>query len=728
MSTVTLKDFGTAFFKSYSVAFFSDKILFSVLLLIITFFDVYSGICGLFSVIVCLLFAFWLGFNQEKIKHGFYTFNALLIGIGLGMSYEFNLMLIFMIGLFSCFSLIITVSIEAILGKYYLPYLSIPFLIVYWLSFLATPLSNVLEISSREVVFSKELFVIGGFSIVEAYDKLNMTGHLDVIKLYFFSLSSIFFQFNVVTGVLLSLGILYFSRIAFLLSVIGFFTAFFFYKIFQVNISETEFALIGFNFILTAIAIGGYFFVPSKKSFLWVLVITPITLIVALSFAKIFYSWGLYIYSLPFNFMVILFIYAMKMRIIRDPGLSEVIIQKHSPESNLYSFVNNNHRFRDKSYYSINLPFFGYWNISQGHEGEITHKGEWKHAWDFVITNENGKTFTGSGEKLEDFYCYNKAVLAPADGYITDIVDGISDNRIGDVNLEYNWGNTIIIQHGDKFYSKLSHLKPDSIKVKKGDWVKSGQQLALCGSSGRSPEPHLHFQLQTTPFIEGKTIEYPIAQYVVKTSEVPEFHNYDIPKVNQKVSNLEVNSLLRNAFNLIPGRKITFELDGWKEKKITWEVNADIYNYTFLKCLQSGSIAYFANDGKVFYFYDFDGDKNSLLYHFFLSVYKLPLGFYGKMTVRDTLPVDILFGKLTLLPQDIVAPFFMYLGAKYKLYYESINDTVNPTELILTSSVNKSIFGKPLQARDFKLHVNKKGLDEFQFEFRKRKVTARCIN
>lgn len=728
MNSVSLKDFGIAFFKSYSVAFFSDKILFSILLLVITFFDVASGVCGLFSVIVCLLFAFWLGFNHDKIKHGFYTFNSLLIGIGLGMSYEFNLMLLFIIGLLSCFSLIITVSVEAILGKYYLPYLSIPFLIVYWLSYLATPLSSVLEISSREVVFSKELFVLGGISIIEAYDRLNMTGQFDVIKLYFLSLSSIFFQFNVITGVLLSIGILYFSRIAFLLSLIGFFTAFFFYKIFQVNISETDFALTGFNFILTAIAVGGYFFIPSRKSFLWVLVVIPITLIVALSFSKIFYYWGLYIYSLPFNFMVVLFIYAMKMRFVRDPGLAEVVIQKHTPESNLYSFVNNNYRFRDKSYYAINLPFFGYWTVSQAHNGDITHKGEWKHAWDFVITNENGKTYGGSGEKLEDFYCYNKAVLAPADGYVTDIIDGIPDNRIGDVNLEYNWGNTIIIQHGDKFYSKLSHLKPDSIKVKKGDWVKSGQQLALCGSSGRSPEPHLHFQLQATPFIEGKTIEYPVAQYVVKTSGVPEFHNYDIPKVQQKISNLEINSLMRNAFNFIPGRKISFQVNGKKAKQVTWEVNADIYNYTYINCLQSGSIAYFANDGKVFYFYDFDGDKKSLLYFFFLSVYKLPLGFYDKMNVDDTLPVDLLFGKTALLPQDFISPFYLYLGSNYRMNYDSINDTINPTSLTLKSSVEKTIFRKPLGKRSFRISINRKGIDEFVFEKDKQTITAKCLN
>jgi hypothetical protein len=42
------------------------------------------------------------------------------------------------------------------------------------------------------------------------------------------------------------------------------------------NIAELSYGYIGFNFILTAIAIGGFFIVPSKYSFLWVILLTPI--------------------------------------------------------------------------------------------------------------------------------------------------------------------------------------------------------------------------------------------------------------------------------------------------------------------------------------------------------------------------------------------------------------------------------------------------------------------
>ena len=45
----------------------------------------------------------------------------------------------------------------------------------------------------------------------------------------------------------------------------------------------------------------------------------------------------------------------------------------------------------------------------------------------------------------------------------------------------------------------LCHLKPKSIKVKKGESVVQGQEIASVGNSGNTVEPHLHIHLQDTP-------------------------------------------------------------------------------------------------------------------------------------------------------------------------------------------------------------------------------------
>jgi murein DD-endopeptidase MepM/ murein hydrolase activator NlpD len=45
------------------------------------------------------------------------------------------------------------------------------------------------------------------------------------------------------------------------------------------------------------------------------------------------------------------------------------------------------------------------------------------------------------------------------------------------------------------------YLRRGSIRVRRGDRVTLGQQLAECGNSGNSTEPHLHFQLMDHPSV-----------------------------------------------------------------------------------------------------------------------------------------------------------------------------------------------------------------------------------
>ena len=97
-------------------------------------------------------------------------------------------------------------------------------------------------------------------------------------------------------------------------------------------------------------------------------------------------------------------------------------------------------RFHQSEGLSISLPFLGKWTVSQGHEGEHTHKDSYRHAWDFVITDLDGKQFSGKGDYAEDYYCFDKPVLAPADGTVEYIIDNIEDNIIGDTNVKDNWG------------------------------------------------------------------------------------------------------------------------------------------------------------------------------------------------------------------------------------------------------------------------------------------------
>jgi hypothetical protein len=63
------------------------------------------------------------------------------------------------------------------------------------------------------------------------------------------------------------------------------------------------------------------------------------------------------------------------------------------------------------------LPVFGRWQVYQGFDGEHTPRPPWQHALDFYIT-EDGKSCSGQGEALEDYYCFGLPVLSPVHGQV----------------------------------------------------------------------------------------------------------------------------------------------------------------------------------------------------------------------------------------------------------------------------------------------------------------------
>lgn len=151
------------------------------------------------------------------------------------------------------------------------------------------------------------------------------------------------------------------------------------------------------------------------------------------------------------------------------------------------------------------LPFDGIWYVSNGgitqetsHSWDIVAQ---RYAYDFVVVDEALKRWRTDGKSLEDYLCYGLPILAPADGEVVHIQDGVRDApRVGtgwlDVFTPNFPGNTITIKHAENEYSFLAHLRPGSICVQIGDVVQKGQEIAKCGNSGHSTEPHLHFQLQ----------------------------------------------------------------------------------------------------------------------------------------------------------------------------------------------------------------------------------------
>jgi len=100
------------------------------------------------------------------------------------------------------------------------------------------------------------------------------------------------------------------------------------------------------------------------------------------------------------------------------------------------------------------------------------HQGNLRNAIDFIADEET-------------------PVLAAADGIVTFVKD---DSNTGGSNPIY-WSHTnfIVIMHSNGEYLRYDHLSYDSSRVKAGQHVRAGEEIARVGMTGYTYLPHLHF-------------------------------------------------------------------------------------------------------------------------------------------------------------------------------------------------------------------------------------------
>ena len=146
------------------------------------------------------------------------------------------------------------------------------------------------------------------------------------------------------------------------------------------------------------------------------------------------------------------------------------------------------------------LPFKGEWAVFWGGDTKAQNyhiaAAAQKNAFDFFVQGSNGTSYKNEGKLNEDYYAFEKEIIAPCDGEVVLMVDGISDNKPGEMNKAAVAGNHIIIKTANNEYLFFAHFKQYSIKVTQGQQIKKGELLGLCGNSGNSSEPHLHFHIQ----------------------------------------------------------------------------------------------------------------------------------------------------------------------------------------------------------------------------------------
>jgi hypothetical protein len=122
---------------------------------------------------------------------------------------------------------------------------------------------------------------------------------------------------------------------------------------------------------------------------------------------------------------------------------------------------------------------------------------EQRWAYDLAVAKD-GSTHAGEGTTMSDYYCFGQPVLAPADGKVVAVLDGMLDQPIGQLGGMPAGGNQIVIEVAPRQFLFLCHLGRGTILVKERDQIVQGAPLAKVGNSGNTSEPHLHIHLQDT--------------------------------------------------------------------------------------------------------------------------------------------------------------------------------------------------------------------------------------
>lgn len=308
------------------------------------------------------------------------------------------------------------------------------------------------------------------------------------------SLGEIFLVPNPVSGGLVALAIGWGSPYLLLLSALSFGVSYGLLGLLGVPLTSYAQVLAGTQSILTCLMIGGLWLSPGRASLTLGLLAGAASSLSYLACTSLLAPLGLPPLAIPFVLVTWLSLWACWPRASGFWRFQRLLLPA-LPERSWERCSLAQARGLDPSSLALRLPFKGQWSCYQGFDGPHTHKEQWRYALDFVQQRE-GRSFSGQGADLREYFCWGAEILAPLSGRVLECVADCPDNPPGEVNIQRRWGNYVMIQSASGPVVVLAHLQCNSLQVQVGQSVALGQVVGRCGNSGRSPQPHLHIHVQ----------------------------------------------------------------------------------------------------------------------------------------------------------------------------------------------------------------------------------------
>jgi urea transporter len=297
------------------------------------------GIVCLFGTVISTLTALWLKADKGMIKDGLFGFNGALIAIALVAytSKDFthgnlpNGYLWLYIVLCALFASVLVPAFAALLGPHKVPGLTMPFVLATWfflgalLQFTTIDVSNALKPTSPADFTGPR----PDYTWVTWFHGITM------------GIAEIFFQDNWVTGVIMLIGIAVNTRVGALMALMGSTVAVAVAVVYGAHDEAIRDGLFGYNAALTAMALGGLFYVLNLRGFIY-------TVIGVLVTARVWASLGIFLEPSGMPVLTSAFVLVTWLMLLAKNGFPSLIpvapADATTPEANLERYRANQKR------------------------------------------------------------------------------------------------------------------------------------------------------------------------------------------------------------------------------------------------------------------------------------------------------------------------------------------------------------------------------------------------
>lgn len=626
----------------YSQVLFTTRPLVGALVAAATFVNPEHGLAGLLGLVSANLAAWLLDLDVRHRHEGFYAFNGLLAGLALGLYYRVNIPFVVALVAGGFLVAIVAAALRTLFERYLaVPVLSLPFLIVAWLLYGAAARLPGLEVTLEPTLAGAPLG-----SVFPAW-----------LDTYFRSWGALYFQLSALSGILVAAAALLWSRLAFLLGTLGYIAGHTVYLTLGGNPVDLSGELLGFNFIIAAIAIGGVWAVPTATGFAAALLAGAVTALPAAAAATVLPRVGLPVLALPLIATTQVALLALRGR-TAPRWLLQPPLPGANPEETLRDHRTRRERFVPSDRLGLPLPVSGRWKVTQSFDGPHTHKGQWRHGLDFEAIDQDGQRFRNQGSRPDDFYAFGAPVLAPLPGRVVAAISHLQDNAVGEVDAEHPWGNSVVLWHGPGAYSAYSHLSRGSVSVRTDADAGAGGLLGRVGSTGRSPTPHLHVQAQMSPAVGAPTVPWTLLHWVTKEGEDDLYHTHGVPPEGTVLEGLVPSQAMADALGFTLGYRWRYRVSqGGRTHDEVWSTELDFSSRVWLTAAPGNARVRLYRSPFVLLAEMYEGPRDTALYRFYRGLPRVPLSDRSRLVWRDRLEPGPTLGPIRRLVADLGLPF-----------------------------------------------------------------------